>query len=62
MIDYVIVNKNYYKLVDSFKIGERVDSNHVPLFLELSFWNRREKKRMRRGARTKRKIKREGER
>lgn len=36
MIDYVIVNDNYIDLVNSFKVGERVDSDHMPLYLELN--------------------------
>lgn len=36
VIDYVIVNDNYIDLVNSFKVGERVDSDHMPLCLELN--------------------------
>lgn len=32
----VIVNDNYIDLVNSFKVGERMDSDHMPLCLELN--------------------------
>lgn len=35
VIDYTIVNENCIDLVSNFKIGDRVDSDHMPLLLEL---------------------------
>lgn len=29
MIDYVIVNENGNEIVKSFRVGERVDSDHI---------------------------------
>lgn len=34
VIDYAIVNENYYGLVKEFKVGEKVDSDHMPLKIE----------------------------
>lgn len=35
IIDYVSVNENCNDIVNSFKIGERVDSDHMPLVMEI---------------------------
>lgn len=46
MIDYVIVNVKGNEIVKSFKVGERVDSNHIPLVVEMEKdLERRRKKR-----------------
>lgn len=35
VIDYMVVNENCKKIVKNFRIVERVDSNHMPLLLEI---------------------------
>lgn len=35
VIDYAIVNDNGYDLVKEFRIGERVDSDHMPLIVTI---------------------------
>lgn len=35
MIDYVFVNEKGYERVKAFTIGERVDSDHLPLMVTL---------------------------
>jgi len=42
VIDYVIVNDNGMEIVNSFKVGERVDSDHMPLSVELRGNGRKE--------------------
>lgn len=42
VIDYVIINDSAYNLIDSFKVDERVDSDHVPL---ITWLKEEEKKR-----------------
>lgn len=35
VIDYVIGNENCNEIVKEFKVGERVDSDHLPLIVEI---------------------------
>lgn len=35
VIDYLIVNVNCKKIVDSIMIGEKVDADYMPLILEV---------------------------
>lgn len=39
VIDYVFVNEVGYNIVNSFKVGERVESDHMPLIAELRIGN-----------------------
>jgi len=42
VIDYIVVNEYVQEDVIEFRIGERVDSDHVPLTLEMEKKNRRQ--------------------
>ena len=35
VIDYVIVNDKAWKVIEDFKIEDRVDSGHIPLKVEI---------------------------
>jgi len=41
VIDYVLVKEHMFNKVCSFRIGDRIDSDHMPLELTLEGWRRR---------------------
>lgn len=48
VIDYVFVNEVGYNIVNNFKVGERVESDHMPLIVKNRKLEWRRKKRKRR--------------
>jgi hypothetical protein len=43
VIDYGIVNKEAWERIEEFRIGERVESNHLPLEISIEETNHEEK-------------------
>lgn len=40
VIDYIIVNENSINRIDSFRIEDRTNSDHMPLILTLEGWKK----------------------